>query len=109
MGCTPQQVVHGQNDSPVCSFSGSFNGSRFDQCCAFILPGWQLVADHIEEERFLVQRLRQGTTYLFLVRAVNDRGIGPPSPISQPITTRGKNVTHCQRYCSCFQSARLAD
>ena len=52
-----------------------------------------LYSDHIEEERVLVQQLRPGTTYLFLVRAVNDRGIGPPSPISQPITTRGKNIT----------------
>ncbi|XP_071806287.1 roundabout homolog 2-like isoform X1 [Asterias amurensis] len=55
--------------------------------------GWMLYSDHIEEDRVLVQQLRPGTTYLFLVRAVNDRGIGPPSPISQPITTRDSGRT----------------
>ncbi|XP_022095889.1 roundabout homolog 2-like [Acanthaster planci] len=60
--------------------------------------GWQLLADQITEEWFLVQQLRPGTTYRFLVRAVNDRGIGPPSPISQPITTRdsGRNSVSLQ-------------
>ncbi|XP_038047946.1 roundabout homolog 1-like isoform X2 [Patiria miniata] len=62
------------------------------------VTGWQLLADRIEDELFLVQQLRPGTTYLFLVRAVNDRGIGPPSPISQPITTRdsGRNSVTLQ-------------
>ncbi|XP_038047943.1 roundabout homolog 1-like isoform X2 [Patiria miniata] len=49
---------------------------------------WQIVPTPCIGETCLVQQLRPGTTYLFLVRAVNDRGIGPPSPISQPITTR---------------------
>ncbi|XP_022095861.1 roundabout homolog 1-like isoform X2 [Acanthaster planci] len=49
---------------------------------------WQIVPAPCMGQTCLVQQLRPGTTYLFLVRAVNDRGIGPPGPISQPITTR---------------------
>ncbi|XP_071806163.1 roundabout homolog 2-like isoform X3 [Asterias amurensis] len=53
-----------------------------------VAPEWQIEPGQCVRESCLVQQLRPGTVYLFLVRAVNDRGIGPPSPISQPITTR---------------------
>ncbi|XP_076367138.1 roundabout homolog 1-like isoform X11 [Tachypleus tridentatus] len=51
--------------------------------------GWLLAAHRIHGESFVVQNLRPDTKYIFLVRAENSHGLGPPSPLSDVIRTIG--------------------
>ena len=46
-----------------------------------------MINDTITGERFTIRQLRPESTYMFIVRAVNSEGVGPPSPVSAPIRT----------------------
>ncbi|XP_022250444.1 roundabout homolog 2-like, partial [Limulus polyphemus] len=54
--------------------------------------GWLLAAHRIHGESFAVQNLRPDTRYIFLVRAENSHGLGPPSPFSDVIRTIGLHL-----------------
>ena len=56
------------------------------------LKVWTVVAEYVSDPPFVVRGLRPGTEYVFLVRARNSHGFGTPSPVSQPVTTRGKDT-----------------
>ncbi|XP_072048618.1 uncharacterized protein [Amphiura filiformis] len=60
---------------------------RVEYFCHDMGPGWQTLNDTIVGERFTVQHLRPESTYMFMIRALNDNGIGPPSPVSEAIKT----------------------
>ncbi|RCN48395.1 fibronectin type III domain protein [Ancylostoma caninum] len=53
---------------------------------------WLNVPDYISGPRYRVKNLRPAQTYVFIVRAENDKGIGPPSPISPIVTTMARNA-----------------
>ncbi|XP_076876936.1 roundabout homolog 2-like [Brachyhypopomus gauderio] len=50
---------------------------------------WQTVADHVKSTAYTVEELRPNTVYLFIIRAVNARGVGDPSAMSEPVRTQG--------------------
>lgn len=54
---------------------------------------WQTVADHVKTTEFTVKDLRPNTVYLFIIRAVNDQGLGDPSPMSEPVRTQDISPT----------------
>lgn len=68
-------VVSNLND---CSFS-----------FVFYMKGWSVLTDFVREQSLLVQNLRPNTQYVFLVRARNSHGFGPPSHPSVPERTLG--------------------
>ncbi|XP_035391761.1 roundabout homolog 2-like [Electrophorus electricus] len=49
---------------------------------------WQTVADHVKSTAYTVEELRPNTVYLFIIRAVNARGVGDPSVMSEPVRTQ---------------------
>uniref|UniRef100_A0A915DVL4 Uncharacterized protein n=1 Tax=Ditylenchus dipsaci TaxID=166011 RepID=A0A915DVL4_9BILA len=59
---------------------------------AVLGESWQNVMDVIPSTpRFRVKHLRPGNSYAFVVRAENSKGIGPPSPISDMISTKASS------------------
>uniref|UniRef100_A0A914Z9N1 Uncharacterized protein n=1 Tax=Panagrolaimus superbus TaxID=310955 RepID=A0A914Z9N1_9BILA len=52
---------------------------------------WLNVAEVVSATRFKVRHLRPGFTYVFLVRAENKQGIGPPSDPTEPIVMESHN------------------
>lgn len=52
--------------------------------------GWVVASRDVKRESYTVDKLRPNTTYIFLVRAVNDYGVGYPSPVSELVTILGK-------------------
>nr|XP_040038202.1 roundabout homolog 2-like isoform X2 [Gasterosteus aculeatus aculeatus] len=54
---------------------------------------WQTAADHVKTTEFTVIDLRPNTVYLFIIRAVNARGLGDPSPMSEPVRTQDISPT----------------
>jgi roundabout axon guidance receptor 2 len=51
------------------------------------LPGWVILADNVKTTSFLVENLQPDTYYMFIVRARNDQGYGPPSQGSDLVRT----------------------
>uniref|UniRef100_A0A915AF13 Roundabout n=1 Tax=Parascaris univalens TaxID=6257 RepID=A0A915AF13_PARUN len=49
---------------------------------------WFNVADYIPKSRFRVRDLKPSHSYVFIVRAENSHGIGPPSGMSEMIRTK---------------------
>nr|XP_023683554.1 roundabout homolog 2-like isoform X2 [Paramormyrops kingsleyae] len=49
---------------------------------------WQTVAERVRATQHTVRGLRPNTIYLFIVRAASSRGLGGPSPVSQPVRTQ---------------------
>lgn len=65
--------------------------------------------DAIPGVRFRVKHLKAGNSYVFIVRAENGIGIGPPSAISDLVTTKpaspeSKNSNGCPIVTSIFSS-----
>ncbi|ENN71106.1 hypothetical protein YQE_12039, partial [Dendroctonus ponderosae] len=50
-----------------------------------VIPTWTIVAKRVPGPSFTQHLLSPGVPYTFLVRAENSHGIGPPSPLSEPI------------------------
>lgn len=52
------------------------------------LPGWTLLIDNILPiNSYTVENLQSDTYYMFIVRARNDQGFGPPSQVSDLVKT----------------------
>ncbi|XP_060573508.1 roundabout homolog 1-like isoform X3 [Ruditapes philippinarum] len=51
--------------------------------------GWVVASTDVKRESFTVDKLRRNTTYIFLVRAVNEYGVGYPSPVSESVRLLG--------------------
>uniref|UniRef100_A0A1I7ZAG1 Down syndrome cell adhesion molecule-like protein Dscam2 n=1 Tax=Steinernema glaseri TaxID=37863 RepID=A0A1I7ZAG1_9BILA len=49
---------------------------------------WNNVQDYISGTRFRVKHLKPGNTYVFVIRAENSKGIGPPSLVSPAVRTK---------------------
>ncbi|GMR60697.1 hypothetical protein PMAYCL1PPCAC_30892, partial [Pristionchus mayeri] len=49
---------------------------------------WYNVADYVSGTRHRVRNLKPSQSYLFVVRAENEKGIGPPSTVSNSATTK---------------------
>nr|XP_039264923.1 roundabout homolog 2-like isoform X2 [Styela clava] len=54
---------------------------------------WNRISAKITSSTFTVKDLTSGSSYVFLVRAVNQYGISDPSDVSEIIDTRGENPT----------------
>lgn len=54
------------------------------------LPGWTVLSDEIPAHvnSFIVENLSPDTYYMFMVRARNDQGYGPPSQVSDLVRTQ---------------------
>ncbi|CAH1124968.1 unnamed protein product [Ceutorhynchus assimilis] len=50
-----------------------------------VTPTWTIVARRVPGPTFTQHLLSPGVPYTFLVRAENSHGVGPPSPLSEPI------------------------
>lgn len=48
-------------------------------------PSWTIVGRQVPGPTFTQHLLTPGIPYTFLVRAINSHGLGPPSPLSEPI------------------------
>nr|AVK72299.1 Robo3 protein [Isodiametra pulchra] len=48
---------------------------------------WETVAQHVYDTKFTVEKLTPGADYVFIVRGVNEIGVGLPSPVSDVIKT----------------------
>lgn len=60
-------------------------------CCSQAAGNtWRTVADGVQLETHTVSGLQPNTIYLFLVRAVGAWGLSEPSPVSEPVRTRGE-------------------
>ena len=55
-----------------------------------VLQGWVIANKDVKRESYTVEKLTPNTTYMFLVRAVNEFGVGFPSKVSNPVLTLGK-------------------
>ncbi|PIO71692.1 fibronectin type III domain protein [Teladorsagia circumcincta] len=53
---------------------------------------WLNVPDYVSGPRYRIKNLRPSQTYVFVVRAENEKGIGPPSPISSVVNTLTRNA-----------------
>ncbi|KAK0397715.1 hypothetical protein QR680_002236 [Steinernema hermaphroditum] len=60
---------------------------------------WNNVHDYISGTRFRVKHLKAGNTYVFVVRAENSKGIGPPSLVSPVVRTKSSSL-HFDHYAS---------
>ncbi|TMS37275.1 hypothetical protein L596_004245 [Steinernema carpocapsae] len=49
---------------------------------------WNNVQDYISGTRFRLKNLKPGHTYVFVIRAENSKGIGPPSLVSAVVKTK---------------------
>ncbi|KAK3587010.1 hypothetical protein CHS0354_016990 [Potamilus streckersoni] len=61
---------------------------------------WKVSSSNINTESYTVQELQLNTTYLFVVRAKNSQGLGPPSPPSElvrTLATRDQRTFHQSR------------
>uniref|UniRef100_UPI003AAED308 roundabout homolog 1-like n=1 Tax=Centroberyx gerrardi TaxID=166262 RepID=UPI003AAED308 len=54
---------------------------------------WVTLAEHVKTLTFVLNDLKPGTVYLFLVRAVNAYGLSDPSPISDTVRTQDTTST----------------
>nr|XP_043898115.1 roundabout homolog 1-like isoform X2 [Solea senegalensis] len=54
---------------------------------------WVTVAEHVKTETFVLQNLKPGAVYLFMVRAANAYGLSDPSPISDAVRTQDSTST----------------
>lgn len=55
---------------------------------SFDIPsGWVVVTQSALTNRYIVTNLHSDTAYIFLVRAMNQYGISPPSPVSETVRT----------------------
>ncbi|KAF7668913.1 hypothetical protein LDENG_00274740 [Lucifuga dentata] len=54
---------------------------------------WVTLADHVKTQTFVLNNLKPGTVYLFLVRAMNAYGLSDPSPISDSVRTQDSTST----------------
>ncbi|RUS74294.1 hypothetical protein EGW08_017945, partial [Elysia chlorotica] len=52
--------------------------------------GWQTASDSVSLDGYTVKDLLPDTKYVFTVRARNAEGVGPPSPVTDYVTTREK-------------------
>lgn len=50
-----------------------------------VVPTWTVVARKVTKQTFTQHLLTPGIAYVFLIRAENSHGLGPPSQISEPI------------------------
>lgn len=50
-----------------------------------VTPTWTIVGRRVQGPTFTQHLLSPGTPYTFLVRAENSHGLGPPSPLSEPV------------------------
>ncbi|XP_054610116.1 roundabout homolog 1-like isoform X2 [Dunckerocampus dactyliophorus] len=65
---------------------------------------WVTLADHVKTQTFVLNNLKAGTVYLFMIRAVNEYGLSDPSTISDSVrtldstsTVQGTDPRHIQR------------
>nr|XP_057934538.1 roundabout homolog 1-like isoform X2 [Doryrhamphus excisus] len=65
---------------------------------------WVTLADHVKMQTFVLNNLKAGTVYLFMVRAVSEYGLSDPSTISDSVrtldstsTVLGTDPRHIQR------------
>lgn len=54
-------------------------------------PSWTIVGRRVPGPTFTQHLLTPGIPYTFLVRALNSHGLGPPSPLSEPIIVGSDN------------------
>ncbi|XP_052804890.1 roundabout homolog 2-like isoform X3 [Mya arenaria] len=52
-----------------------------------VTDGWMIASRDVVTESYTVERLQSNVTYTFLVRAVNEQGVGYPSPVSESVRT----------------------
>ena len=55
----------------------------------YFVQGWVIASRDVVTESYTVDGLQPNVTYMFLVRAVNEEGVGSPSPVSDPVRTTG--------------------
>lgn len=69
--------------------ASSLKGYTIEYYSSDLQSGWVLGAHRVLSEMYTVQALRPDCHYIFLIRAENSHGMGPPSPVSKVIRTLG--------------------
>ena len=73
--------------SPIRSYAIEYFSPEWPK----FLPGWTMLVDNISPiNSYTVENLQPDTYYMFIVRARNDQGYGPPSQVSDLIKTMCK-------------------
>jgi hypothetical protein len=55
--------------------------------------GWTVLADNVAPvDSYLIENLQPDTYYMFIVRARNEQGFGPPSQVSDLAKTMGEKI-----------------
>ncbi|XP_042145799.1 roundabout homolog 1 isoform X2 [Ixodes scapularis] len=67
----------------------SLKGYSIEYYSSDLQSGWVSGARRLLSETYTVQALRPDSRYIFIVRAENSHGLGPPSPASDTIRTLG--------------------
>ncbi|XP_040355859.1 roundabout homolog 1 [Ixodes scapularis] len=67
----------------------SLRGYTIEYYSSDLQSGWVSGAHRVLSETYTIQALRPDSRYVFIVRAENAHGLGPPSPASDTIRTLG--------------------
>ncbi|XP_064595276.1 roundabout homolog 1-like isoform X2 [Liolophura sinensis] len=68
--------------------ASSIKGYRIEYFSPETGEGWLVIPGMITRDNFIVRHLRPDTSYIFVVRAINSHGMGPPSQPSAKIRTK---------------------
>ncbi|KAG0443766.1 hypothetical protein HPB47_014554 [Ixodes persulcatus] len=67
----------------------SLKGYSIEYYSSDLQSGWVSGAHRVLSETYTIQALRPDSRYIFIIRAENSHGLGPPSPASDTIRTLG--------------------
>ncbi|XP_029850967.2 roundabout homolog 1 isoform X1 [Ixodes scapularis] len=67
----------------------SLKGYTIEYYSSDLQSGWVSGAHRVLSETYTIQPLRPDSRYIFIIRAENSHGLGPPSPASDTIRTLG--------------------
>ncbi|XP_029839191.2 roundabout homolog 1 [Ixodes scapularis] len=67
----------------------SLKGYSIEYYSSDLQSGWVSGAYRVLSETYTIQALRPDSRYIFIIRAENSHGLGPPSPASDTIRTLG--------------------
>ncbi|CAM1324704.1 ROBO1 (predicted) [Pycnogonum litorale] len=77
--------------------ASSLIGYTIEYFSSDLQTGWVRVAHRVPGEKYVVKNLRPGTNYVFLVRAENSHGLGPPGQVSEAAHTQGVDTSGSDR------------
>ncbi|XP_064470549.1 protein sax-3-like isoform X2 [Ornithodoros turicata] len=69
--------------------ASSLKGYTIEYYSSDLQSGWVIGAHRVQSEMYTVHALRPDCRYIFLVRAENSHGLGPPSAVSDVFRTLG--------------------